>query len=123
MSSQRLNLDELRLDPSSLIGAQRPGGFKRRLTGPFLAGPIPWGWQQVAAIQPGKALHVGIVIWRLAGLTRAKTVRLTQTAMDEFRVQRLSTYRAISALEKAGLIAVERHRGRCPIIAILESSG
>lgn len=35
----------------------------------FLKGPIPLPWLQGAARLPGKALHVGVVLWFLSGLT------------------------------------------------------
>jgi len=111
----KFELNALRLDPGSL-NSRRSRGPKRH--GSFLKGPIPWDWLKTAATQPGKALHVAIVIWRLAGFTGSNSVRLTRGALDDLGVQRLSAYRGVQALERAGLVAVERHRGRCPIITI-----
>jgi len=117
----QLDINALRLD-SVQLSTQRLRGSRRQRRGSFLKGPIPWQWLKTASMQPGKALHVGIAIWRLAGLTASNSVRLTRGALADLGVQRLSAYRGVQALERAGLIVVERHRGRCPIITILESS-
>lgn len=85
----------------------------------FLKGPVPMTWLNTAARQPGKALHVGIALWHLAGLQRSRTVTLSATVLRELGVARTSGYRALAALEAAGLVAVERHPGRCPVVALL----
>jgi len=115
-----IDINALRLDPGSLSGGPTRV-FKRQRHGSFLKGPIPLAWLKAAASLPGQALHVAIVIWWLHGLNRSYSVRLTRTALGDFSVERLSAYRGLKALEKLGLIAVERHRGRCPIITILDS--
>ena len=86
----------------------------------FLKGPIPWNWLAQAVSQPGKALHVAIALWFLAGVKRTRTVPLSGSVLDELGVSRYSGYRALTALEHAGLVRVERHRGRNPIVTILE---
>jgi hypothetical protein len=70
----------------------------------FLKGPIPWIWLTRAAQQPGKALHVGIAIWFLAGVRRTRTVRLSNHNLITLGVERNGKYRALCALEKAGLV-------------------
>ena len=44
----------------------------------FLKGPIPENWLAQAARLPGKAFHVGIVLWFLAGMKGEAVVTLSQ---------------------------------------------
>jgi hypothetical protein len=88
----------------------------------FLKGPIPWTWLSRAAQaqERGKALHVGNALWFLAGVKRKRTVTLSSRPLRELGVKRHAVYRALRALEKAGLVSVERHPGRQPVVTILE---
>lgn len=79
----------------------------------FLKGPIPWNWISKAAQLPGKALHVGVCLWHLAGLKSSRTVPLS---MDRF-----AAYRGLKALEEVGLVRVVRQRGRLSTVELLES--
>jgi hypothetical protein len=104
--------------PAAAIGkGNRPS--RRRGGEGFLKGPIPWPWLCIAARLRGKALVTAIVIWHLAGLRRKLTVQWEPHKAESFRLGRHAAYRGLTALERVGLVAVERHRGRCPIITIL----
>lgn len=83
---------------------------------------MPWAWLERAARLPGKALHVAIVLWLLAGLKRARTVALASKYLVKCEVGRHSAYRALLALERAGLVAVVRGRGRQPLVTLLDVS-
>ncbi len=85
----------------------------------FLKGPIPLGWLLKAGKLPGKSLHVGIAMWYAAGLTNSRTLRLSNIAVSRFGIDRNAKYRALSWLERAGLIAVDRNDGRSPTVTIL----
>ena len=84
----------------------------------FLKGPIPWDWLSMASKQPGKALHVGNVLWFIAGIKNARTIALSGKIMEDMGIKRNAGYRGLAALEEVGLISVTRHRGRCPVITI-----
>jgi DNA-binding MarR family transcriptional regulator len=84
----------------------------------FLKGPIPWNWLLGAAKLPGKALHVAITIWFLAGIKRDETINLSLKILGDMGVKRNAAYRGLTALEEAGLVSVSRHRGRCPVVTI-----
>ena len=88
-------------------------------SGLFLRGPIPWWWILRAAELPGKALVVGLCLWRLNGATKKNAITLSNTELKPFRVDRAAKSRALAALENAGLISVERHRGRWPVITLI----
>jgi predicted transcriptional regulator len=68
---------------------------------------------------PGSALHVAIKLWFHAGLTKSRTV-----AVSLSRVEGLSRWTAsdgLKHLEQAGLVVVERHAGRKPIVTLLDA--
>jgi hypothetical protein len=71
---------------------------------------------------PGKAFHVAAAIWYQAGLRSSYHVRVSTRLMREFGIDRWVMYRALTALEKAGLIEVERHSGLQPRVTIQEIS-
>ncbi len=92
-----------------------------RQTGEFLKGPLPWAWLEAAARLPGRTLHVGIILWHLSSLTRNRQVTLSRRYLDRFEISRHIAYRALVKLEGAGLVAVQRCRGRRPVVSILET--
>jgi hypothetical protein len=87
----------------------------------FLKGPVPLAWLASAARLPGKALHVSIVLWFMAGLKGTQTVSLPKAALQLFGVNRNAKYRALNLLEEAKLIEVERHIGRNPQVTLLDA--
>lgn len=85
----------------------------------FLKGPIPWNWITKASRLPGRTLHVAIAIWLLAGLSRKRTVRMSNAVLTALGVDRFAGYRGLASLEEAGLVAVERRFGCNSIVTIL----
>jgi hypothetical protein len=83
-----------------------------------LPGPVPLPWLAAAARLPGKSLHVAVALWCLSRLTHTQCVQLTNVCSSHFGLDRCSKYRAIRWLEQAGLITVDRHVGRAPIVTI-----
>ena len=114
---QRLALGERKL----AVPTQDTGPLRQKRPGRFLKGPIPWAWLATAAQQPGKALHVAIVIWFLSGLKKSRTIALPGSVLRTMGVNRHAGYRGLKALEKAALVTVERHPGRNPIVTILDA--
>jgi hypothetical protein len=82
----------------------------------FLKGPIPWQWIEAAAALPGKALAVGLVVWREAGCRNAATVPLNLSGL---RMPRRTAQRALQSLRDGGLVAVEHRLGRPPLVTLL----
>ena len=89
----------------------------------FLKGPVPLKWLTVAGNLPGKALHVGIVLWLWAGIEKRTSVKLSSFRLEPMGVSRHSSYRALAALEGAGLVSVVRKQGSGPLVTILEAPG
>lgn len=86
----------------------------------FIMGPLPLSWFAAAGKLPGRALHVGMVLWWLAGVKKNRTVKWEPSAAERWGVNYQAFYRGLTALETAGLVSVERHRGRCPVVTIME---
>lgn len=81
-------------------------------TKPFLKGPIPLDWLDAAAALPGKALHVALAIWWLAGMQQGSNpVKITRSALSRFHVCDDAANDALKRLEAAGLISVSRRPG------------
>ena len=93
---------------------------RHRPGGEFLRGPIPLTWLSPAACLPGKALAVGLALWFEAGRKRTRQVRLTGPILRRFSVERRAAYRALGALERAGLVSVKRQVGKNPALEILD---
>jgi hypothetical protein len=99
---------------------QRQRAPRHRADERFLRGPIPWDWLVRAARLPGHALHVGVALWHLSGLHRQSAqVVLHSAVLRELGIARTTAYRALTALEDAALIVVERHPGRLPRVTLL----
>jgi hypothetical protein len=95
-----------------------PGAGAARERARFLKGPIPWEWVIAAAALPGRALEVGLCLWRLAGATRSATVTFGNADLVAFGIDRAAKSRALAALEEANLIGVEREPGRFPVVTL-----
>jgi hypothetical protein len=81
---------------------------------------MPLPWYQRACCLPGKAPVVATVLWYLLRIRRVNPVVLTQTTLGEFGVARSAKYRALRALEAAGLITVRRSGHKNPEVTILD---
>lgn len=97
----------------------RPQMKVRQTRSRFLKGPVPWEWIIRASELPGNALIVGLCLWRLRGAVRSEAVTLGNAELRPFGIDRAAKSRALTALEDAGLIAVERKVGGLPIVTLL----
>jgi hypothetical protein len=86
-----------------------------------LLGPIPLAWLAKAASLPGKALALGLAIWFAKTARKTKVVALTPDLVKRFGVTRKPSYRALDSLETAGLVSVDRKRGRCPRVELSDT--
>jgi hypothetical protein len=97
---------------------QRRLSQKRSKSKRFLRGPIPLPWLQSAAKLPGKALVVALAIWYIDGFGQDDR-SLCPSLLAQFGVERRAGYRGLKALERAGLVTVDRAVGRCPRVTIV----
>ena len=112
-------LENLQFTKTTLPGGDGGGEKLPTKLKKFIRGPIPLGWITKAAGMEGKTLHVGMTLWFLSGLKRSCKVALSQSKLKLFGVSRQASYRALLRLEDAGLVSVDRHPGRNPIVTIL----
>ncbi len=103
--------------PEELPTGRERGPPRHRPGESFLKGPIPWRWLEAAAGLPGKALVVGLAVWRAAGCRDARTVPLNLSALG---LVRRTAQRALRALERAGLVTVEHRPGRAVLVTLCE---
>lgn len=115
--SDEFDVEAMRIPSSS---SEPAAPITRRSKGRFLKGPIPFDWLAMAARQPGKALHVAIAVWFLSGLTRSSTVHLAPSIPRQLGLSRYAAYRGLRALERSGLVGVQRQRGRGPMVSIVD---
>jgi hypothetical protein len=71
---------------------------------------------------PGKALHVGLMLWQEAGCAKVRTVRFSLPRAAAQGITIKTARRAVKALEKAGLVAVRRFPGRGLEVTLLDVS-
>ncbi len=117
----RAPLDQTVLPTTSTVKGNKVSLKPRRISGEFLKGPIPLAWLSRASALKGKAaLAVGLALWFEAGRRRCNEVVLTSAICERFDVNRKAKYRALVALEKAGLIVVKRVPRRNPVVTIIE---
>ena len=116
------DMEPFRAKPRAEAAFAKPKRPPRHRTGEwFLKGPIPGPWLHRAAVLPGRALHVALAVWYLAGIEKRGHVKITWRVLDRFGVSPDAGRRGLLALERAGLVSVDRHRGRCPVVTILET--
>lgn len=107
---------DLAQDIAHPTGLQRP---KTRKEWFFRPRKIPGSWYEAAAQLPSSAFRAGLALWHLSTIAKANTVKVSGVWLKRFGVPHRSRHRALQTLEAAGLIRVERKRGRCPIVEIL----
>ena len=87
---------------------------------PFLRGPIPMPWLACAAQLPGKTLHVGIMLWFMAGvLKRQDQIKVPKRIQESFGVARWAYSEALDRLASAGLVTVLRQGKQQPVVTLL----
>ena len=112
-----MDLDPFRITttPSTPI----PPIPQKRRKGKFLKGPVSLDWLQCVGHLPGKALHVGIALQFLSGVSRSSEVAFSYSLAETFGVKRHAAYRALKAIEQMGLIKIRRGKGKGPMVQIL----
>src|SRR5215510_8498654 len=74
----------------------------RRKAGQYIP-PVPLAWFDRACVLDGKALAVGMILWRLARVKKTKSVVLSNAALKRHGLGRWIKYSALQALEQDGL--------------------
>ena len=67
----------------------------------------------------GKVCNVALAIWFKAGVEgRKNDLAISKSLLNRFSVERNTGSRILSKLEQAGLVTVERKKGRSPHVTI-----
>lgn len=88
----------------------------------FIRGPIPLQWIERACKLRGKVGRVILALWYARGLS-GEPVALTPTLLASFGVTSRTGRRVLRRLEAAGLVSVERRRGRSPRVTTTQVEG
>ncbi len=105
------------------VRQDKPSPSPDWVKGEFVRGPVPVNWlSRVCELASQKTLATALALWFLAGLRKTKEdLKLTSAVLKRFRVDdRSAKSRALEALEGAGLVRVERQKGKNPLVTILE---
>ena len=115
--------DFSRFRDATPLSRKKPNGPQKRIQGGFLRGPVPLDWLRLASFVGGrgKAFLVGVALWYLKGLKKTETVRLTHTTLTRLQIKPDAARRGLKALERGGLVSVERRPGRAPVVTILDT--
>jgi DNA-binding transcriptional ArsR family regulator len=115
----------LRLDQSGvaqLLGGTRRGRRVSPIRGKFIAGPVDVSWVCLASQIGVKALLVGLALWHIKGLRKTDTFIISNLMLREWGIAPDAKSRALRALEKAGLIRIERRGKRSPRVTLIVRS-
>jgi DNA-binding transcriptional ArsR family regulator len=66
-------------------------------------------------------LLVGLALWHIKGLRGADTFTVSNLIVRDWGIQPDAKRRALRALEKAGLITIERQGKRSPLVTLVMS--
>ena len=77
-------------------------------------------WMKAAAPLPGKSFQLAMLILISVRATGMNNVLVGNAEALEFGIDRNAKYRALSWLEDAGLVLVDRKLGRSPVVTVLE---
>ncbi len=85
----------------------------------FIRGPIPLTWFKSASTCGDRAEAVAVLLWYAAGYQRRNPVKLTPAILAELRVHPKTARRVLQRMADCGLVLVEFHRGRSPLVTIV----
>jgi hypothetical protein len=112
----------LRLDQTKvarLQGGPRRGRRASPIRGKFIKGPLDFVWFSKARQLGVTALWVGFGLWFLRGLRRSNSFTVSNLMVEEWKIRPDAKARALRALEKAGLIRIERRGKRSPRVTLV----
>jgi hypothetical protein len=69
------------------------------------------------------ALLVGLALWHIKGLRKTDTFIVSNLMLREWDIQPDAKRRALRALERAGLVKIERRDKRSPLVTLIKRNG
>ena len=92
---------------------------KKRVKGNFIAGPIPLDWIQKACSLGANAAKLSWLLWFYHGMSYGDYFKVSNIRAAPFSLNRHQKNQALSRLETAGLVTVQREDGNAPIVQLL----
>jgi hypothetical protein len=86
---------------------------------PYIRGPIPLWWVKAAASIPGKALFVGLMIWRWYHISGKQPVKCSQEKFSDIGISRSHRKRILSDLRDSGLISFSQESNKAPMVSVV----
>ena len=120
------NPNHLRLAPAPVTRSQGVDRRRRRgspVQGKFIAGPVDVVWLLQARRLGVTALLVGLALWHIKGLRRTDTFIVSNVMLQEWDIEPDAKRRALRALERAGLVKIERRSKRSPQVTLVVRNG
>jgi hypothetical protein len=121
--TDRFDVENLRL-PFELMEAVKssklasnPAPSTRRQRQPFIR--LPWSWVARLTTAHGSTYRVAFHLLYQHWKTGGHPIRLANITLAKLGVSRRSKYRALRELEGLGLITVERHARKSPVITVI----
>jgi hypothetical protein len=76
-------------------------------------------WLRVANTCGRQAMSVATLVWFAAGVQRNNPVKITPTVLSELAIPPRTAKRILERMQDVGIVEVEFHRGRSPLVTIL----
>lgn len=110
---QKTECEATAIASTSLIPRHRKGER-------FIRGPIPMEWVKAASNCGQRAEAVTMLLWHTVGWQKKNAISLTPRILRELNVHPKTAKRVLSRMADVGLVDVEFHRGRSPVVTILD---
>jgi hypothetical protein len=81
--------------------------------------PVPEWWAIIAMALPGKAYHVGSIVWQECRIHASPSCKLTRHVWQKFGLHRHTIRGGLKQLNQAGLIVLEKSGKQSPLITIM----
>ena len=115
-SRASLELKILSPDLAKRVPKVAPSPAKKRRFLPALSEPL---FDKLVSL-PGKSWAVYLIVLQRSRMERTNPVALTTSRLKQSGISRMDKLRALAALEKSGLISVERRPRKNPLVTLLE---
>lgn len=87
--------------------------------GRFIKGPIPLDWMKIASRCGRRGVELGLLLLYAAGWQKKSSVKFTSSIREELKIGEKTTKRILVQMQREGIIEVDFHRGRAPLVTLL----
>ena len=120
----RLNTPHPTIALPAIVGFVTGRRKKGPTTDPFLAGPVPMWWLEIAYRLGAAALAVGLALWHARGLRRGQPggIKVNAATRRRMGLSKDQARRGVHALHSDRLVTIHvGGRGRCMEVEIVSS--